>query len=148
MRQTEPKLILSEPPTVDYFAPVGSLYMNVLVKRTGDVCKPKRGVRVTPIEHLFEIESSTGCRMIVSLLVVTTNVAAPDSDAPDEDGTAAHDDLHQQFIKINIRQTIPFCSKPFNAVLDCADPALVLLQIRENQIRCVHFINCVYNIHK
>ena len=52
------------------------------------------------------IESSAGCRMIVSLLVVTTNVAAPDSDAPDEDGTAVHDDLHQQFIKINIRQTL------------------------------------------
>ena len=43
--------------------------------------------------------------MIVSLLVVTTNVAAPAIDAPDEDGTAAHDDLHQ-FIKINTRQTL------------------------------------------
>ena len=106
MRQTEPKLILREPPTVDHFAPVGSLYMNVLVKRTGDVCKPNHVVGVTPIEHVFEIESSTGCRVIVSLLVLTTNVAAPDSDAPDEDGTAAHDDLHQQFIKINIRQTL------------------------------------------
>ena len=30
------------------------------------------------------------------LLVVTTNIAAPDADADasDEDGTAAHDDLH------------------------------------------------------
>ena len=26
--------------------------------------------------------------------------------ASDEDGTAAHDDLHQQFIKINIRQKL------------------------------------------
>ena len=58
------------------------------------------------MEYAFEIESSAGCRMIVSLLVVTTNVAAPDVDAPDEDGTAAHDDLNQQFIKINIRQTL------------------------------------------
>ena len=106
MRQTEPKLILSEPPTIDYFAPVGSLYVNVLIKRTGDVCKPNRVVGVTPMEYAFELESSAGCRMIVSLLVVTTNVAAPDSDAPDEDGTAVHDDLHQQFIKINIRQTL------------------------------------------
>ena len=106
MRQTEPKSILSEPPTVDYFAPVGSLYMNVLVKRTGDVCKPNRVVGVTPIEHAFEIESSAGCMMIVSLFVVTTNVAAPDLGAPDVDGTTAHDDLHQQFIKINIRQTL------------------------------------------
>ena len=44
--------------------------------------------------------------MIVSLLAVTTKVAAPDVDAPYEDGTAAHDDLHQQFIKINFRQTL------------------------------------------
>ena len=64
-------------------------------KRTRDVCKPNRVVGVTPMEYAFEIESSADCRMIVSLLVVTTNVAAPDSDAPDEDGTAAHDDLHQ-----------------------------------------------------
>ena len=34
------------------------------------------------------------------------NVAAWDVDAPDEDGTAAQDDLHQQFIKINIRQNL------------------------------------------
>ena len=55
---------------------------------------------------------------------------------------AVHQNQHQA-------DTIaPFCSKPFNAVLDCADPALVLLQIREKQIRCVQFINCVYNIHK
>ena len=46
------------------------------------------------MEYAFEIESSAGCMMIVSLLVVTTNVAAPDLDAPDEDGTAAHEDLH------------------------------------------------------
>ena len=44
--------------------------------------------------------------MIVSLLVVTTNIAAPDADASDEDGTVAHDDLHQQLIKINIRQKL------------------------------------------
>ena len=95
MTQTEPKLILSEPPTVEYFDPAGSLYMNVLVNRTGDVCNPNRVIGVMPMEHAFEIESSAGCRMIVSLLVVTTNVAAPDVDAPDEDGTAAHDDLHR-----------------------------------------------------
>ena len=95
MTQTEPKLILSEPPTVEYFAPAGSLYMHVLVKRTGDICKPNRVVGVTPMEYAFEIESSAGCRMIVSLLEVTTNVAAPDVGAPDEDGPAAHDDLHQ-----------------------------------------------------
>ena len=47
-----------------------------------------------------------GCWMIVSLLVVTTNIAAPDADASDEDGTVAHDDLHQQLIKINIRQKL------------------------------------------
>ena len=99
MMQIEPKLILSEPPTVEYFAPAGSLYMKVLVKRTGDVCKPNRVVGVMPMECAFEIESSTGCRMIVSLLVMTTNVAAPDVDAPDEDGTAAHDYLHHSSIK-------------------------------------------------
>ena len=91
MTQTEPKLILSEPPTFEYFAPADSLYMNVLVKRTGDVFKPNRVVGVTPMEYAFEIESSAGCRMMVSLLVV----AAPDVDAPAEDGTAAHGDLHQ-----------------------------------------------------
>ena len=70
--------------------------MNVLVKRTGDVCKPTtRVVGVTPMEYAFEIKSSAGCRMMVSLLVVSTNVAAPDVDVPDENGTAAHDDLHQ-----------------------------------------------------
>ena len=42
--------VKSEPPTVEYFAPAGSLYMNVLVKRTGDVCKPNRVVGVTPME--------------------------------------------------------------------------------------------------
>ena len=62
-------------------------------------------VGVTPMEYAFEIESSAGCRRIVSLLVVTTNVAAPDVDTPYEDGTAAHDGLHQQFININIRPT-------------------------------------------
>ena len=29
-----------------------------------------------------------------------------DADASDEDVTASHDDLHQQFIKINIRQKL------------------------------------------
>ena len=58
------------------------------------------------MELAFGIDSSVGCWMIVSLLVVTTNIAAPDADASDEDGTAAHDDLHQQFIKINIRQKL------------------------------------------
>ena len=52
------------------------------------------GVGVRPIEHAFEIESSAGYMMIVSLFVVTTNVAAPDLDAPEEDGTTAHEDLH------------------------------------------------------
>ena len=147
MRQTEPKLILSEPPTVDYFAPVGSLYMNVLVKRTGDVCKPNRVVGVTPIEHVFEIESSAGCRMIVSLLVVTTNVAAParqtkmarrhmtTSTSSSSKSTSGR---HHSTVLLETLQCSPFC----------ADPALVLLQIRENQIRCVHFMSCVYNIHK
>ena len=37
--------------------------------------------------------------MIVSLLVVTTNVAALDVDEPDGYETAAHEDLHQQLIK-------------------------------------------------
>ena len=68
--------------------------MNVLVKRTGDVCKPNRVVGVTLIEHAFEIESSAGCMMKVSLFVVTTNVAAPDVDAPDEDGTTVREDIH------------------------------------------------------
>ena len=58
------------------------------------------------MEHAFGINSSVGYWMIVSLLVVTTNIAAPDADASDEDGAAAYDDLHQQFIKINIRQKI------------------------------------------
>ena len=34
-------------PTVDSFAPVGSLYMSFLVKRTGNVCKPNWMVRFT-----------------------------------------------------------------------------------------------------
>ena len=58
------------------------------------------------MEHAFGIDSSVGCWMIVSLLVVTTNIAAPDADASDEDATAAHDELHQQLIKINIRQKL------------------------------------------
>ena len=58
------------------------------------------------MEHAFGIDSSVGCWMIVSLSVVTTNVAAPDADAPDEDGTVAHDDLYQQFIKIYIKQKL------------------------------------------
>ena len=58
------------------------------------------------MEPAFGIDSSVGCWMIVSLLVVTTNIAAPDVSASDEDGTAAHDELHQQFIKINIGQKL------------------------------------------
>ena len=46
--------------------------------------------------HAFGIESSAGCWMIVSLLVVKTNVAEPEVEAPDEDRAAVHDDLHQQ----------------------------------------------------
>ncbi len=44
------------------------------------------------MELAFGIDSSVGCWMIVLLvnLVVTTNIAAPDADASDEDGTAAH----------------------------------------------------------
>ena len=33
------------------------------------------------MEHAFGIDSSVGCCAIVSLLVVTTNLAAPDADA-------------------------------------------------------------------
>ena len=58
------------------------------------------------MEIAFGIDFSVGCWMIVSLLVVTTNIAAPDADASDEDGTAAHGELHQQLIKINIRQKL------------------------------------------
>ena len=58
------------------------------------------------MEHAFGIESSAGCWMIVRLLVVTTNVVASEVYTLDEDGTAAHDDLYQQFIKINIRQKL------------------------------------------
>ena len=50
--------------------------------------------RVTPMGHAFGIDSSVGCWMILSILVVTTSIVAPD------------DDFHQQFIKINIRQKI------------------------------------------
>ena len=39
--------------------------------------------------------TSVRCWMIAWLLVVTTNIAAPAADAPDEDGAAAHDYLHQ-----------------------------------------------------
>ena len=151
MRQTEPKLIWNEPPTVGYFALGGSLYMNVLVKRTGGVCKPNRVVGVTPIQHAFEIESSAGCRMIVSLIIGGGNkrscTGLRRARRRWHGGTrrpppAVHQNQHQT-------DTIePFCSKTFNEVLDCADPALVLLQIRENQIWCVHLITCVYNIHK
>ena len=63
-------------------------------------------VGVTPMEHAFGIESSTGCCMLVWLLVVTTNPHAPEVDELDEDGVAAHEDLHQQFNKINIRQKL------------------------------------------
>ena len=58
------------------------------------------------MEPAFRIESSVGCWMIVSLLVVTTSIAAPDADGSDEDGTTTHDELHQQLIKINIRQKL------------------------------------------
>ena len=68
--------------------------------------KSENLVGVTPMEHEFGIESSAGCWMIVSLLVVTTNVSAPEIDELDEDGAAALDDLHHPFIKINIRQKI------------------------------------------
>ena len=103
------------------------------------------------MEITFRMESSAGCWTIVSLLVVTTKVAAPDVDAPDEDGTAAQDDLHQQFININIIQKLdsiePLCSKSeeangVNSVLDCADLALVILQVHRcfgpsiSPIRC------------
>ncbi len=47
------------------------------------------------MELAFGIECSVGCWMIVSLLVVTTSIAAPDADGSDEEGTAAHDELHQ-----------------------------------------------------
>ena len=39
--------ISSEPSTFDYFAPVGSLYMTFLIKRTGVVCKPNQVVCFT-----------------------------------------------------------------------------------------------------
>ena len=86
------------------------------------------------MEYAFEIESSAGCRMIVSLLVVTTNVAALDVDAPDEDDTAAHDDLPSSSFKLTSdRHYRTVLLQSVNAVLDCADLrdlALVLLQIR------------------
>ena len=44
--------------------------------------------------------------MLVWLLVVTTNASAPEVEELDEDGVAAHEDLHQQFNKINIRQKL------------------------------------------
>ena len=55
------------------------------------------------MEHAIGVDSSVGCWMI---LVVTTNIAAPDADASDEDSTAAHYDLHQQFIKTNTIQKL------------------------------------------
>ena len=57
------------------------------------------------MELAFGIDSSVGCWMVVSLLVVTTKGITA-LDASGEDGTAAHDDLHQQLIKINIRQKL------------------------------------------
>ena len=42
-------------------------------------------------------------RLIVWLLAVTTNVAASEVYALDEDGRAVQDDLHTQLIKIIIR---------------------------------------------
>ena len=97
--------------------------MNVLVKRTGDVYKPNRVVGVTLIEHAFEIESSAGCMMIVSLLVVTTKVAAPDVDAPDEDGTAARTRRPQPAVHYNQHQTDTieqFCSNQ-----SCSGPSTI-----------------------
>ena len=41
------------------------------------------------MELAVGIDSSVGCWMIVSLLKVTTNIAAADADASDEDGTSA-----------------------------------------------------------
>ena len=63
-------------------------------------------VGVTPMEHAFGIESSTGCWMLVWLLVVKTNASAPEVEKLDEDGAAAHEDLHQQFNTLNIRQKL------------------------------------------
>ena len=68
--------------------------------------KSENLVGVTPMEHAFGIESSTGCWMLVWLLVVTTNASAPEVERLDEDGAAAHEYLHQQFNKINIRQKL------------------------------------------
>ena len=50
--------------------------------------------------------------MIVPLLVMTTNIAAPDADAPDKDSTAAHDELlplPQLFRGRDNRQHIEIC---------------------------------------
>ena len=58
------------------------------------------------MEHAFGIESSTCCWMLVWLLVVKTNVSAPEVEDLDEDGAAAHEYLHQQCNKINIRQKL------------------------------------------
>ena len=83
------------------------------------------------MELAFGIDSYVGCWMIVSLLVATTNIAAPDADASDE--------LHQQLIKINIRQKLyNYIELLFskleagncvNSVLDYADLALELLEV-------------------
>ena len=56
----------------------------------GAASNRRLSVGVTPMELAFGIDSSVGCWMIVSLLAVPTNIAAPDADASDEDGTAAH----------------------------------------------------------
>ena len=61
------------------------------------------------MEHAFRINSSVGCWMIVSLLVVTTNIAVPNTEASDEDGTAAHGGTRRPppaVNQINIRQKL------------------------------------------
>ena len=110
--------------------------MNVLVKRTGDVCKPNRVVGVTPIEHAFEIESSAGFRMSVVIGGDNTRSCTGLRRARRRwhGGTRRPPPAVHQHQADTIQ---PLCSKAFNAVIDCADQALVLLQIRENQIRCV-----------
>ena len=98
MTQTEPKLILSEPPTVDYFAPAGSLYMNVLVKRTGDVCKPNPGGWSDADGVGLRVRDRILGRLQDDSVVIggdNKRSCTADVDAPYEDGTAAHDDLHK-----------------------------------------------------
>ena len=57
--------------------------------------------------HAFGIDLSVGCWMIMYVVIGGDNKhSCAGRDASDEDGTAAHDDLHQRFIKINIRQKL------------------------------------------